>query len=109
MILKVVNRQPSAGDLRINLLEANRQPPAGVLTAEKLTLFLSIGFTHHCEIIAKTKTLDERLFYIEQCALEFWSKETLRFYLKSKLFSKRGKLPNNFQSTIQDKDLERKA
>ena len=104
-----VNRQPTAGDLQINLLEPNRQPPAGELTAEKLSLFLSIGFTHHCEIIAKTKSLDERLFYIEQCALEFWSKETLRFSLKSKLFSKRGKLPNNFKSTIRDKDLQRKA
>ena len=88
---------------------SNRQPAAGDLSAEKLNLFLSIGFSHHCEIITKTKSLAERLFYIEQCASEFWSKETLRYYLKSKIFSKRGKFPNNFKSTIKDLDLQRKA
>jgi predicted nuclease of restriction endonuclease-like (RecB) superfamily len=70
---------------------------------------LSIGFTHHYEIIAKTKSFEERIFYIEHCATEFWSKENLQYHLNSKLFAKRGKLPNNFKTTISDKDLQRKA
>jgi predicted nuclease of restriction endonuclease-like (RecB) superfamily len=35
--------------------------------------------------------------------------ETLRYNLKSNLYKKQGKLPNNFQTTISDKDLQRKA
>jgi len=71
--------------------------------------FLNIGFTHHYEIINKTKSLEERLFYIRQCAAEFWNIEKLQYNLKSKLYAKRGKLTNNFPATIPDKDLQRKA
>ena len=71
--------------------------------------FLLTGFTHHYELLIKTKSLEERLFYIERCATEFWSVETLKYHLKSNLYASRGKLPNNFQNTISDKDLQRKA
>jgi len=39
--------------------------------------FISIGFSHHMEIIAKVKTIDERIFYIHECALRAWDKYTL--------------------------------
>ena len=86
-----------------------RQPAAGEFTEEQKNLFLSIGFTHHCEIIAKTKSFEERMFYIERCAMEFWNKEKLKYYLKSRLYTTQGKLPNNFNNIITDKDLQRKA
>ena len=110
------NRPPIADELTILhhevdilILTSIRQPVAGELTEDQIKLFFSIGFTHHCEILAKTQSFEERIFYLERCASEFWSKETLRYHLKSKLFSKLGKLPNNFQATISDKDLQRKA
>ncbi|MDR0395056.1 MAG: hypothetical protein LBH77_07870, partial [Tannerella sp.] len=68
-----------------------------------------MGFTHHYGIIAKTKSSEERIFYIEHCATSFWSKETLRQHLKNDLYVKQGKLPNNFKTTISDIDLQRKA
>jgi len=71
--------------------------------------FLSIGFTQHYEILNKTTSLEERLFYIEHCANEFWNVETLRYYLKSNLYKKQGKMLNNFKTTILDKDLRQKA
>jgi len=71
--------------------------------------FLKVGFTHHCEIIYNVKSREERLFYIQKCATEFWSVETLQYHLKSNLYKNQGKLPNNFQTTISDKDLQRKA
>jgi len=71
--------------------------------------FLSVGFTHHYELLTKTNTLEERLFYIKRCATEFWSVEKLKYHLKSNLYKKQGKLPNNFQTAISDKDLQRKA
>lgn len=41
------------------------------LSKEELDNFLSVGFTHHYEILIKTKSLDERMFYISKCASEF--------------------------------------
>ena len=121
--LKVVIRPPAAGEIKLNLLTSINRPPvaddlnpneirqplAGELTAEQMRLFLSVGFTHHYEILAKTKSFEERIFYIERCATEFWSKETLRYHLKAKLYAKQGKLPTNFKKTISDKDFQRKA
>ena len=109
-------RQPPAGEITpspqeidIQALASNRQPLAGGLAKKQLKLFFSIGFTHHCEILAKAQSLEERVFYIERCAMDFWSKETLRYNLKSSLYEKQGKLPNNFKTTISDKELQRKA
>ena len=91
-----------AADLRLDekphLVEI-RQP----LAAEfNWTDFLSIGFSHHIEIIAKTKTLEARLFYIHECAIRYWSKYTLRDYLKADLYHHQGALPNNFAQTLPD-------
>jgi predicted nuclease of restriction endonuclease-like (RecB) superfamily len=71
--------------------------------------FLQLGFTHHCEIMYNVKSREKRLFYIQKCASEFWSVEKLKYYLKSNLYATQGKLLNNFQTTISDKDLQRKA
>ena len=71
--------------------------------------FLSIGFSHHTEIISKAKTLEARLFYIHECATRYWSKYTLRDYLKADLYSHRGTLPNNFAQTLPDTKQALKA
>ena len=74
-----------------------------------IQLFLQVGFTHHCEVMYRAKSLEERLFYIERCATEFWSVENLKYHLKSDLYGKRGTMPNNFKTTITDKEFQRKA
>jgi len=102
---EVIIRPPTTDDIQLDLLTKIRSLSADEIQSIDLHCFLTVGFTHHYEIIAKTKSLEERLFYVECCATEFWSKETLRYHLKSNLFAKRGKLPNNFQTTISDKDL----
>ena len=71
--------------------------------------FLSIGFTHHYEILKKATSYEERLFYIERCSVEFWNVEKLQYHLKSKLYKKQGKLLNNFKTAISNKDLQKKA
>jgi len=112
-----VNRQSATGEFRplstdeieIDLLIVNRPLPTDDLRSSDLESFLSIGFTHHYELLIKTNSLEERLFYIQHCANEFWSVEKLKYNLKSNLYTKRGKLPNNFKTTISDIDLQRKA
>lgn len=71
--------------------------------------FFAVGFTHHREILRKCSTTEERVFYIERCATEFWNVEKLKYNLRSNLYSKRGTLPNNFITTIADADLQQKA
>ena len=105
----VLNRQPLAGDLVLDeklLLSVIRQPLAGEFNWSD---FLSIGFSHHTEIISKAKTLEARLFYIYECATRYWSKYTLRDYLKADLYSHRGTLPNNFAQTMPDTKQALKA
>jgi len=62
--------------------------------------FFKVGFTHHSEILAKEKSLNGRLFYIAQCAVTFWTVETLKSKLRGDLYSKSGALPSNFMQTI---------
>ncbi|MDR0703764.1 MAG: DUF1016 N-terminal domain-containing protein, partial [Planctomycetaceae bacterium] len=63
---------------------SNRPLATDDLTPFDLDSFLKVGFTHHYEIILKTKSLDERLFYIRKCSTEFWSVEKLKYNRKSK-------------------------
>jgi predicted nuclease of restriction endonuclease-like (RecB) superfamily len=98
-----------AGELEINtklLFDENWQPAAADLDRQ---YFLQIGFTHHTEIITKVKNTYERLFYIEKCATEFWSKEKLRYNLKSDLYHKQGAMPNNFTQAIANIDFRKAA
>ena len=79
------------------------------LTPECLQAFLTVGFTNHYEIVANAKSIEERLFYIENCANGFWSVEKLHYYLKDNLFEKKGSMQNNFVKSIANVDLRSKT
>jgi len=101
----IVNRQPVAGELPINeneLLLEIRQPMAGELDWSE---FLAVPFSHHMEIINKCATVDERTFYIHQCATRAWSKYALRDFIRQDLYKDRANLPSNFTETIPDTQL----
>lgn len=49
----------------------NRQMPSADMSQADYEYFLSVGFSNHREIIRKTSTLEEQLFYIRRCAAEF--------------------------------------
>ena len=104
-----VNRQPAADDLELNgnfLLAEIRQPSAGDLDWKE---FLSIGFSHHMEIIAKVKDINARIFYIHECATRAWDKYTLRDYIKAGLYQGLPSLPNNFDRALSDTKFAIKA
>jgi predicted nuclease of restriction endonuclease-like (RecB) superfamily len=112
----IPNRQIASDEIPIHPLQmydnkyiTNRQPMVGDLTTSDLECFLSIGFTHHCVIIEKTDSPDERIFYIRKCAAEFWSKEKLIYNLKADLFHKQCSISNNFTKTIAESDLRGKV
>ena len=82
------------------LMPLNRQPAAGEITDFNIKEFLSLSFTHHIEIIRKTKTFEERFFYIHEAIAGQWNKYKLRDALKADLYHHQGQLPNNFAKTV---------
>lgn len=106
-----LNHQLSTDDLQIstNELLTFRSLSMGDLKDGFVSDFLKVGFTNHSEILSKTKTLEERIFYIRHCANEFWSVETLKYHLRSHFFEKQGCLPNNFGTTIPQRELRANA
>ena len=62
--------------------------------------FLGISFSHHMEILHKTKDIHEILFYIHQTVLHKWDKYDLRNRLKEGLYQKQGAAANNFLQTM---------
>ena len=66
-------------------------------------VFTTISFTHHILLINKCKDIRERMFYMEQSTQHQWSIAILQHQLDSNLFKRKGKLPNNFKTTIPEK------
>jgi predicted nuclease of restriction endonuclease-like (RecB) superfamily len=73
------------------------QTDAGALLKDS---FWGISFTHHMLLINKCQKLEERLFYINQAASQYWSVRVLEHHIAAKLYRKRGKLANNFKATL---------
>ena len=62
--------------------------------------FLGISFSHHMEILHKTKNIDEVLLCIHETVVHQWDKYTLRDILKTGIPAPDGTAPNNFIQTI---------
>jgi hypothetical protein len=50
------------------------------LSDEFYNNFISLSFSNHYEILAHTKTIEARIFYITKSAQEFWSNRTKTYY-----------------------------
>lgn len=81
-------------------LEPIRHLASNEFEKDAVAAFLSIGFTHHREIIRYCKDPQERWYYIVSCAREMWSVELLQSHLQAEDFKHIGALPNNFAKTI---------
>ena len=102
-----INRQPLAVDLQITENETvididsfalqSWSPLAVEINREE---FLSVSFSHHIEILHKTKDIHEVLFYIHQTVTHKWDKYDLRDRLKSGLYKQQQSATNNFIQTM---------
>ena len=102
-----INRQPLAADLQIaenntvididSFALQNWSPLAVEINREE---FLSVSFSHHTEILDKTKDIHEVLFYIHQTVIHKWDKYDLRDRLKSGLYKQQQSATNNFIQTM---------
>ena len=71
-------------------------------------IFLSISYTHHVSILNKTKSLEEKIFYIKKTAENQWTVSILEYQIERNYFKKQGKLSHNFKTTLP-KALNEKA
>lgn len=102
-----INRQLLAVDLQItenntvididSFALQNWSPLAVEINREE---FLSVSFSHHIEILHKTKDIHEVLFYIHQTVIHKWDKYDLRDRLKSGLYKLQQSATNNFIQTM---------
>ena len=106
--------QPSAAKLQLSKNQGNIDidcfslqkwsPVAAEINREE---FLGISFSHHLEILQKTKDIQEVLFYIHQTVLHKWDKYDLRDRLKEGLYQKQGAAANNFLQTMPVNDARK--
>lgn len=102
-----INRPPMAVDLQTTEDKAvididsfalqKWSPLAAEINREE---FLSVSFSHHTEILDKTKDIHEVLFYIHQTVIHKWDKYDLRDRLKSGLYKQQHAATNNFIQTM---------
>ena len=102
-----INRPPMAVDLQttedkavidIDSFALQKWSPLAVeINREE---FLSVSFSHHTEILDKTKDIHEVLFYIHQTVIHKWDKYDLRDRLKSGLYKLQQSATNNFIQTM---------
>ncbi len=60
------------------------------------TVFFSIPWRHHVDIITKCKSLDEAFFYIKETVENNWSRAALEELISSNLYLSKGKSITNF-------------
>ena len=71
--------------------------------------FLGISFSHHMEILHKTKNIEEVLFCIHEAVVHQWDKYTLRDILKAGITQPDHTAPNNFLQTMSSPRQAMKA
>jgi len=60
----------------------------------------TVPWRHHIEIMAKSNSIDEALFYIEQTIENGWSRAVLLNFIKTDYYRAKGSAPNNFSLTL---------
>ena len=64
------------------------------------TLFSLVPWGHHCAVIAKSKTVEEALFYVNKTIVEGWSRNTLMNCIEADLYHTMGGAITNFSTQL---------
>lgn len=61
-----------------------------------------IPWGHQTDIVSKCKSVNEAMFYLRECILGGWSRQTLDNSLKANLYKSHGKAISNFQEYLPE-------
>ena len=61
-----------------------------------------VPWRHQVDIITKCKSIDEAIFYLRECILGGWSRQTLGNSLKANLYKSHGKAISNFSEYLPE-------
>lgn len=61
-----------------------------------------IPWGHQTDIVSKCKSVDEAMFYLRECILGGWSRQTLNNSLKANLYKSHGKAISNFREYLPE-------
>ena len=61
-----------------------------------------IPWGHQTDIVSKCKSIDESIFYLRECILGGWSRQTLGNSLKANLYKSQGKAISNFPEYLPE-------
>lgn len=70
------------------------------------TPIAKVSWSHHIVLMDKTKSPEERNYYLQRTITEGWSKRVLTHKIEQKLFESQGSLPNNFDVTLPEPQSE---
>ena len=111
-----INRSPMASEMSLENLQqeivcdqfslSKWSPMASEINRDE---FLGISFSHHMEILHKTKNIEEVLFCIHEAVVHQWDKYTLRDILKAGIPQPDHTAPNNFLQTMSSPRQAMKA
>ncbi len=90
--------QPSLAQLQN--VEYQKNPIVQPLVAQLEKLVGQLPWTHNTILLDKLPSLDERLFYVQKCIQNGWSKAVLIHQIESNLYSRQGKAITNFELTL---------
>ena len=76
--------------------------PSTASNQQLLNAFLGISFTHHVLLLGKCQSEQERYFYMQQAATQFWSVSLLEHHISANLYHNQGKIFNNFNDTLSN-------
>lgn len=94
---KVIIRPLSMGELQSKAIEDSQVDENLLLSEIRQPVsdgfdrsdFVNISFIHHSEILAKTDSVEQRLFYIHQCAVHSWTVAKLKNFFNDNLYDQR--------------------
>lgn len=85
------------------LQEIEKLPQLGAEMDSEFPLVLGlVPWGHQTDIISKCKSIDEAIFYLRECILNGWSRQTLNNSLKANLYKSQGKAITNFPEYLPE-------
>ena len=70
------------------------------------TAVAQIPWSHNLVILEKVENNDQRLWYVQKCLENGWSRSVLTMWIESNLYGRQGKTISNFKTTLPEADSD---